>query len=76
MLVAIHGPDNSEFYFKTAKNIWGKVLILSQHISAIWLEETRIPGENHRPVVCHRRTLSHNALSSKPRHERDSNSQF
>jgi len=25
------------------------------------------PGENHRPVVCHRQTLSHNVVSSTPR---------
>jgi hypothetical protein len=30
----------------------------------------------HRPVACHRQTLSHNVVSSTPRHERGSNSQF
>ena len=25
MLVSIHGPDDSELYFKTAMNIWGKL---------------------------------------------------
>jgi hypothetical protein len=39
------------------------------------VEETGIPGENHRPVENHRQTLSHNVVSSTPRHERDSNSQ-
>jgi hypothetical protein len=28
-------------------------------------------GENHRPVVSHRQTLSLNVVSSTPRHERD-----
>jgi hypothetical protein len=25
MLVSIHGPDDSEFDFRTAMNIWGKL---------------------------------------------------
>jgi hypothetical protein len=25
-----------------------------------WWRKTRVPGENHRPVVSHRQTLSHN----------------
>ena len=45
------------------------------NISVIWwrsvllMEETGVPGENHR------RTLSHNVVSSTPRHERGKNSQ-
>jgi hypothetical protein len=35
------------------------------------VEETGVPGENHRPVVSHLQTLSHNAVSSTPRHDRD-----
>jgi hypothetical protein len=34
------------------------------------VEETGVPGENHRPVASHRQTLSHNVVSSTPRHER------
>jgi len=26
------------------------------------MEETGVPGKNHRPVACHRQTLSHNAI--------------
>jgi hypothetical protein len=33
-------------------------------------------GENHRPVASHWQYLSHNVVSSTPRHERSSNSQF
>jgi hypothetical protein len=39
------------------------------NISVIWcwlvllVEETRIPGENHRPVASHWQTLSHNVVS-------------
>ena len=44
--------------------------------SVLLVEETRVPGENHRPVASHRQTLSsHNVVSSTHRHERDSNSQ-
>ena len=36
-------------------------------LSFLLLEETGIPGENHRPVASHWQTLSHNVVSSKPR---------
>ena len=39
------------------------------------VEEIEVPRENHRPATIHRHTLSHNVVSSKPRHERDSDSQ-
>jgi hypothetical protein len=35
--------------------------------SALLVEETRVPGENHRPAASHWQTLSHNVLSCKPR---------
>ena len=35
--------------------------------SVLFVEETGVPGENHRP------TLSHNVVSGTPRHERDWN---
>jgi len=34
-----------------------------------------VSGENHRPVASHLQTLSHNVVSSTPRHEPGSNSQ-
>ena len=40
------------------------------------LEETGVPGEKHRHVASHCQALSHNVLSSTPRHERGSNSQL
>jgi len=46
---------------------WGSVLLV---------EETRVLGENYRPVASHWPTLSHNAISSTTRNERDSNSQL
>jgi len=47
--------------------LWGSVLLV---------EETAVPGENHQPVTSHWQTLSHNVVSSTPRHERCSNSQL
>ena len=44
--------------------------------SILLMEETKVHGENHRLVASHWQTLSHNVVSSTPRHERDSNSQF
>jgi hypothetical protein len=35
------------------------------------LYNSRVPGENHRPIQCHWQTLSHNVVSSTPRHEQD-----
>jgi hypothetical protein len=51
-------------------------------VSDLWqvsgfLQVLRIPPpENHWPVTSHSQTWSHNAVSSTPRHERGSNSQF
>ena len=42
--------------------------------SVLLVEETRIPRENHRPVASYWQALSHNAVSSTPHHEWDSNS--
>ena len=37
--------------------------------SVLLMEETRVPGENHRPVSSHWQTLSSNVVSSTCRHE-------
>ena len=34
--------------------------------SVLLVEETGIPGENHRPAASHWQTLSHNVVSSTP----------
>ena len=39
-----------------------------------WWRKPDDPGKNHWPVASHWQTLSHNVVSSTPRHERDSNS--
>jgi len=43
--------------------------------TVLFVEETGVPWENHRPTASHWQTLSHNMVSSTSRHERDSNSQ-
>jgi hypothetical protein len=40
---------------------------------SVLLKETGIPEENYRPAVSHSQHLSHNVVSSTPRHKRDSN---
>jgi len=35
--------------------------------SVLLVEETRVPGENHRPTASHCQTLSQNVVSSTPR---------
>jgi hypothetical protein len=42
--------------------------------TVLMVKETQVPRENHRPVT--RQQISHNVVSSTPRHERSSNSQF
>ena len=34
--------------------------------SVLWVEETGVPRENHRPAASNRQTLSHNVVSSTP----------
>ena len=60
--------------------VWFMILTATfNNISAISLrsvlsvEETGVPRENHRVVGSHGQTLSHNVVSSTPRHERGSN---
>ena len=43
--------------------------------SALLVEETGVPRENHWPVVSHWQTLSYNVVLSTPPHEWDLNSQ-
>ena len=43
--------------------------------SVLLMEESRVPAENHRPVVSQQQSLSHNVVSSTPCHGQGSNSQ-
>ena len=39
---------------------------ISLILSVLFVEETRVLGENHRPVASHWQTLSHNVVSTTP----------
>jgi hypothetical protein len=39
--------------------------------SVLLVEETGVPGENHRPVASHCQTFSHDVVSSTPESESD-----
>jgi len=41
--------------------------------SGLLVDETGVPGENHRGVASHWQTLSHNVVQSTPRHVRTHN---
>ena len=56
-------------------NTFNNISVISWQ-SVLLAEKTGAPGENHRPVASHWQTLSHNVVSSTPRHERSSNSQL
>jgi hypothetical protein len=61
-------PCKTNWWTNTFNNIsaisWRSVLLV---------EET---GENHRPAASHSQTLSHNVVTSTPRHEQGLNSQL
>jgi hypothetical protein len=42
--------------------------------SVLLVEETGVTGEDHRPAASHWQFLSHNVVSSTPRHDRNLNS--
>ena len=54
--------------------IFNNISIISWR-SVVLVEVNGVPGEIHRPVGSHWQTLSHNVVSSTPRHEQDSNTQ-
>ena len=54
-------------YFRYIRLSWQPVLLV---------KEMKIPGENHRPVASHWKTLLHNVVSGTPCHEQGSNSQL
>ena len=65
---------SSGWWFMVLNPTFNNISVISW-LSVLLVEETRVPGENHRPVASHWQTLSHNVVSSTSRHERDSNSQ-
>ena len=62
-------------WFVVCNATFNNISVISWRL-VLLLEETGVPGENHIPVASHWQTLSHNVVSSTPRHERGSNLQF
>ena len=61
-------------WFMVFNATFNNISVISRH-SVLLVEETGIPGENHRPVASHLQTLSH-IVSSTPRNEQGLNSQL
>jgi hypothetical protein len=64
-----------EFRFMMFSATFNSISVISLQ-SVLLVEETGVPEDNHRPAASHLQTLSHNVISSTPRHERGSNSQL
>ena len=61
------------FSFMVFNATFNNISVISWR-SVILLEQTKVPGEIHRPVESRWQSLSHDVVSSTPRHERGSNS--
>jgi hypothetical protein len=55
--------------------IFNNIFVISWQ-SVLLVEETGVPGEIHQTAVSQLQNASHNVVSSRTRHERDSNSQL
>jgi hypothetical protein len=53
----------SGWWFMVFNATFNNISVISWQ-SILLLEESRVPGENHRPVASHWQTLSHNVVSS------------
>ena len=61
-------------WFMVFNAIFNNILVISRR-SVLLVKETGVPaGDNPHRIASHRQTLSHNVVSSPPRHERGSNS--
>ena len=56
------------FRFMVFNTTFNNISVISCQ-SVLLVEETGVPGENHWSVASHWQSLSHNVLSSTPRHE-------
>ena len=54
------------FWFMVFNATFNNISVISWR-SVLLVEETGVPGENHRPVASHWQTLLHNVVSSTPR---------
>jgi len=68
--MSIHKSGNGRYQYKPITYIWFMVFnatFIYRGSQFYWtVEETRVPGENHRPVASHWQTSSHNVVSSTP----------
>jgi len=64
------GREQVQHYINAIQNegvgLWCLPPLISW-LSVLLVEETGVPGENHRPVASNRQTVSHNVVSSTPR---------
>jgi len=63
------------FEFMVFNATFNNISVISWR-SVLLLEDTRMPGETHRPVASYPQTLPPNVVSSTPRHQRGSNSKL
>ena len=61
--------NNKVGWFMMFKAIFNDISVISWRSVFLLVEETGVPGENHRPVQSHLQTLLHNVVSSTPRYE-------
>jgi len=47
---------------------FNNISVISWRSVVLFVEETGVHCENHRPVASHRQNVSHNVVSSTPRH--------
>jgi hypothetical protein len=65
----LHKPQlNLSVNYTLSVNTFNNSSVISRWL-VLLTEETGAPGENHRRVASHWQTLSHNVVSSTPRHE-------
>jgi hypothetical protein len=57
------------WWFMVFNTTFNNISVISWQ-SVLLVEETRVPGQNHRPAASHRQTLSHNVVSFSNRKKR------
>ena len=64
--VLLRTPHDEWLWFMVFNTTFNNISVISWQ-SVLLVEETRVPGENHRPVASHWQALSHIVVSSTPR---------
>ena len=73
--MAILDCDHFDGWFWLFSATFNNISVISWE-AVLLMAETGVPWENYWPVASHWQTLSHNVVSSTPRHEQGSNSQL